>query len=303
MKYEKFFYDWLSSYIKPRAKDRTLLKYCRSGQLHILPELGSYELNDISVPILQGFVATLSGKGLASGTVSGIISVLKQSLTKAAELGMVTGVPSYAITRPRGRERRIECFTKAEQKRIEAYLSVTDSPRLFGILLCLYTGLRVGELLALRWRDVDLRQGALTVNGTCYDSWQNGKYVKILDTPKTESSGRTIPIPKQLTPRLREIRKNSCCEYVIEGSGPYGAEVRTYQRSFSGLLRKLKIPHRGFHSLRHTFATRALECGMDVKTLSDILGHTNPTVTLKRYAHSLMEHKTQMMNKVGRLLL
>ena len=100
---------------------------------------------------------------------------------------------------------------------------------------------------------------------------------------------------------LKSIKKRSKSEYVV-ANGPNPVCVRSYQRSFTLLLRKLKIPHKGFHALRHTFATRALECGMDVKTLSEILGHKNATVTLNRYVHSLMEHKQEMMNKVGKLL-
>lgn len=88
----------------------------------------------------------------------------------------------------------------------------------------------------------------------------------------------------------------------MEGKTDCGAEVRSYQNTFKLLLKRLKIPHKGFHAIRHTFATRALECGMDVKTLAEILGHKNPTITLKRYAHSMMEHKKEMMNRLGELL-
>ena len=100
---------------------------------------------------------------------------------------------------------------------------------------------------------------------------------------------------------MKALKKRSVSPFVVSASGN-PVSVRSYQRSFELLLKKLKIPHRGFHSLRHTFATRALECGMDVKTLSEILGHKNPTVTLNRYAHSLMEHKADMMNRLGKLL-
>ncbi len=100
---------------------------------------------------------------------------------------------------------------------------------------------------------------------------------------------------------LKGIKKRSESEYVI-ASRTDPVSVRSYQRSFALLLQRLKVPHKGFHALRHTFATRALECGMDVKTLSEILGHKNASITLNRYVHSLMEHKQEMMNKVGKLL-
>ena len=108
-----------------------------------------------------------------------------------------------------------------------------------------------------------------------------------------------IPIPRQILPLLREQKKKSRSTFVV-GEDRLQS-VRSYQYSFSLLLKKLGISHRGFHALRHTFATRALECGMDVKTLSEILGHKNPVVTLNRYAHSLMPHKHEAMNRLGKL--
>lgn len=173
---------------------------------------------------------------------------------------------------------------------------------MFGIIFCLYTGLRIGELLALKWEDIDLQKSIFTVNKTCMDSWENGKYVKLLEIPKTETSNRVVPIPKQLLSKIRDLKKIANSEYFVCGRSKYGSQVRSYQKTFEKLLIKLKIPHKGFHSLRHTFATRALEIGMDIKTLSEILGHKNSTVTLNRYAHSLLEHKTDMMNKLGKLL-
>ena len=108
-------------------------------------------------------------------------------------------------------------------------------------------------------------------------------------------------MPKQILSLLKGIKKCSECEYIVaDGNKP--VFVRSYQRTFELLLKKLNIPHKGFHSLRHTFATRAMECGMDVKTLSELLGHKNATITLNRYAHSLLEHKVDMMNRLGKLL-
>ena len=169
--------------------------------------------------------------------------------------------------------------------------------KLFGIILCLYAGLRIGELLALTWADMDLRKGLISVTKSCHDS----KDGRVVEEPKTLSSRRIIPLPKQLLPLLKGLKKRSTSPFVISSNGK-PVFVRSYQRTFELLLIKLRIPHKGFHSLRHTFATRALECGMDVKTLSEILGHKNPTVTLNRYAHSLMEHKADMMNRLGKLL-
>ena len=170
-----------------------------------------------------------------------------------------------------------------------------------GVIICLYTGLRIGELLALTWQDADFSNGTLSVTKTCYDGKNSdGNFGRIVDVPKTQSSRRIIPISKQVFTLLKDMKKQCGSEWVIAKKGePFS--LRTYQRNFAALLKKLHIPHRGFHALRHTFATRAIECGMDVKTLSEILGHKNATITLNRYAHSLMEHKRDMMNKLGKL--
>ena len=177
----------------------------------------------------------------------------------------------------------------------------SSKDKLFGIVLCLYTGLRIGELLALTWDDIDFGKGLLFVSKTCHDGNDGINHIRIIDSPKTVHSRRVIPLPKQILSLLKDIKKRSKCEYIIaDGNKP--VFVRSYQRTFEFLLKKLNIPHKGFHSLRHTFATRAMECGMDVKTLSELLGHKNATITLNRYAHSLLEHKVDMMNRLGKLL-
>lgn len=156
--------------------------------------------------------------------------------------------------------------------------------------------------MALEWENIDLRKGELKVTKSCHDGKDdNGRRCRITDTPKTTHSNRVIPLPKQLIPILRDMKKGSNSELVITDKGKIPS-VRAYQRSFELLLQKIGIPKRGFHALRHTFATRAIECGMDVKSLSEILGHKNSMVTLNRYVHSLMEHKKAMMDKLGKNL-
>lgn len=137
----------------------------------------------------------------------------------------------------------------------------------------------------------------IRIDKTCHDT----KKGRVINAPKTNSSKRLIPFSKQLLPIFREL-KNNQSKYIVVQKDGIPISVRSYQRSFELLLKRLNIPHKGFHSIRHTFATRALELGMDVKTLSEILGHKNAIVTLNRYVHSLMEHKSEMMNRIGKLL-
>ena len=303
MKYKDWLNEWLDYYVKPTTKERTYNKYRRIVENHINIALGDYEIAELTANELQHFTVKLTEKGLSANTINIFLSVIKSSLRRAVLLGIIDKEYSSAIVRPKVREKRVECFSKEEQKKIETYIFDKSQSKLFGVILCLYTGLRIGELLALEWADVDLQKGTIFISKTCHDSWENGHYVKIVDTTKTECSQRTIPIPKQLIPRIREHKKHTNSKFVVYGKSEYGIGVRSYQRTFENLLKKLNISHKGFHSLRHTFATRALECGMDIKTLSEILGHANATVTLKRYAHSMLEHKTEMMNRLGKFLL
>ena len=309
MLYNEWLSNWLENYVQPSAKQRTYTRYKEIVEQHILTQLGEFDLSEITPYVLQCYVTELlkcgnlrTGKGLSANSVNSIITVIQNTLKTAYSLGIVSEYVGAKIKRPRASEKKVECFSMSEQKKIEQYILNEENTRFFGVLLCLYTGLRIGELLALEWSDIDMSKGELRVNKTChYGKDENDVFGRITDIPKTQSSIRTIPIPKQLMPRLREVKKKSLSTHIV-ANGSSLISIRSYQRSFSTLLKKINIPHRGFHSLRHTFATRALECGMDVKTLSEILGHKNPTVTLNRYAHSLMEHKKEMMNKLGKLL-
>ena len=304
MKYIDWLIQWLENYIRPSVKVRTFERYKLIVEQHIKDKIGGMELNDLSPLILQPLITELlqggnkmTGKGLSASSVNAVISVIQSSLKTAHFLGLTKEYTADKLKRPKLMEKRVECFSLTEQKRIEQAIMSGKKDKLYGILLCLYSGLRIGELIALQWSDIDFEKGILTVSKSCHD----GKTGLIIDEPKTATSRRMIPLPKQLLPILRSVKKRSDSSSVVSANGS-AVSVRSYQRSFELLLKKLKILHKGFHSLRHTFATRALECGMDVKTLSEILGHKNPTITLNRYAHSLMEHKADMMNRLGKLL-
>lgn len=301
MKYRQWLDEWLSANVKPCVKVSTYRKYGAIAEKKISPKLGEYELDELSPIILQNFTAELT-RTFSPNTTSGIVGVLRSSLKRAQQSGVVAYQFSENIELPRAREKKIGCFSAAEQKCIEHYILSAKPDKLFGILLCFYSGLRVGELLALKWSDIDLAKGTITVNKSCRDRWENGVYRKEIDTPKTETSERVIPLPKQFLPLLKAYKRESGGRGYVVGGEDGNISIRSYQRSFELLLKRLRLPHRGFHAIRHTFATRALECGMDVKTLSEILGHKNPSVTLRRYVHSLMEHKSAMMNRLGKLL-
>ena len=310
MKYKQWLSEWLENYVKPVSKHKTYLRYYDIVNQHVSTHLGNYELQSLTPLVLQHYTMKLlkngnlkTGRGLAVNTVNGIVTVIQNSLRSAYSVGQLPEYYGDKIKRPRSKQKQITSFTVAEQKKIEKEILSNPKPRMFGVVLCLYTGLRIGELLALEWTDIDFNKCTVSVTKSMHDGkGYDGRNARIIDEPKTETSKRVIPFPKQLLPYLRDLKFASSSPYVVSSTKGKGVFTRAYQRSFEVCLKKLDIPHKGFHALRHTFATRAIECGMDVKTLSEILGHKSAAVTLNKYVHSFMEHKKEMMNKLGRML-
>ena len=310
MKYNDWLNFWLEHIVKPQTKQRTLWLYRSIVQGKLRETIGSKDLSELTPIFLQKFVSDLavngnkkSGNGLASNSINCIITIIQSSLKAAFSFGVLNAYTADRIKRPRIFERPISCFTVKEQKTLENAVLSAKNKSLFGVMLCLYTGLRIGELLALTWADIDLKKGLLTVDKTCYDASDgNGHYCRMIDAPKTPSSMRHIPLPYYLTVLLRGKREGSVGEYVISSPSGKPIAIRSYQKSFSLLLSRLQLPHHGFHALRHTFATRALESGMDVKTLAEFLGHKSASVTLNRYVHVLNDHKRAMVNKLWKTL-
>ena len=192
---------------------------------------------------------------------------------------------------PKREKSIVQVLTVNEQKSLE---SVLTSPFDTGIWICLYAGLRIGEVCALKWSDINFETSTLTVNGTQART-ENG--IEII-TPKSKSSKREIPMPDLLMSKLRKLPQS--CEYVLSKNSK-SVDIRTYRRHFKKLLQKADLPDIKYHALRHTFSTRALEVGMDYKTLSEILGHSSVGITLDLYAHSLKEHKRNEMNKLSHI--
>lgn len=308
MKLNEWLDIWLNKYQKATIKLRTYLKYADIIEKHINPVLGKYELDDLSGNVLQEFVLYKLNNGnlitkdkLSDNSVIAIVSLLKQALKQSVLLGIARVEYTSHIKLPSIKEKEVAAFNRIEQQRLESYC-LNSKPNYIGIIICLYTGIRLGELLALTWDDIDFDKRLLRINKTVYTITKNGKNEAYVDKPKTKQSNRIIPLPKQVISVLKKNKKGSKSNYIIATKSGDIVQNRSYQKSFKSILRKCNITYKNFHSLRHTFATRALELGMDVKALSEILGHKNPMITLNRYSHSLLEHKFEYMNKVGKLL-
>ena len=307
MKLEEWLNIWLNKYVKHTIKLRTFLTYESICKKHIIPVLGNYKLNDLSSKIIQDFLLNKlehgninNNQALSYNTIKMIYSILKKALNSAYDFEIINVDYTKKIILPKNREKNIEVFDSKEQKILETFCLNNRKSNYFGIVLCLYTGIRLGELLALTWNDIDFNKKLLSINKTASYIKINDKFTNYIDTPKTSSSNRTIPLPKQLLPYLKKIKKTSNSKYIITTKRNGMVGTRSYQKTYTRILNKLNIKYRNFHSLRHTFATRTLELGMDVKSLSEILGHKNAMITLNRYSHSLLNYKIEMMNKLGK---
>lgn len=307
MKYADWLNEWLDLYAK-QLKKRTYNRYKDICNNHIKANLGDYDLDELTPLVLQRSVNEIKSNGnkknggeLSANTVNNIITVMQSSIKRAYDLGYSKSYYASSIQRPRVAETEVKCFSVDEQKKIEKAVLESGKLKMLGIIIALYTGVRIGELLALEWSCIDMQKRTITIKSTCYEGKdKDGKYTKTTDTTKSQRS-RIIPFPKQLLPILKKLKSEGHSRFVIENGKREQMSVRSYQRSFELLIDKLGISKFSFHALRHTFATRALESGMDVKTLSEILGHKSATVTLNRYAHSMMEHKKHSMDKLGAL--
>lgn len=308
MKLKEWLNTWLNKYQKITIKLRTYLKYTDIINKHINPILGEYELEALTCDVLQRFVLykltygnLITNDKLSDNSVIAIISLLKQSLKKAVFLGVARIEYTSQIKMPNIKEKEVSAFNMFEQQKLESYC-LNSKPNYIGIIICLYTGIRLGELLALTWEDIDFDKKILRINKTVYTITRNGRNEAYIDKPKTKQSNSMIPLPKQLISVLKRNKRKSTSSYIITTKNGGIVQNRSYQKSFKCILKKCNITYKSFHSLRHTFATRVLELGMDIKTLSEILGHKNSMITLNRYSHSLLEHKFDFMNKIGKLL-
>jgi integrase len=228
------------------------------------------------------------------------MTILNGAMQCAVDYEYIAKNPCARVRLPRAVFKESDIFTREEQSKIERATERSEDMRLLGVKTTLYTGLRLGELCGLKWEYVDLRNGTISVksslNRTKNREDGHGKTTLSEQEPKSAKSKRVIPIPRFLCRILREAKEKSKGVYVVHSENGGFVDPRTMQMLYAQLLKTAGVSYRKFHTLRHTFATRAIELGMDVKTLSEILGHASAGVTIDRYVHSLSEQKRKMMD-------
>lgn len=252
---------------------------------------------------VQQFVIDKCASGLARKTVRDMVAVLK-SIVKYGNKHGIFHFEEWEIEYPTDTENKLlPTLSLNHQRILMNHLIEQPTQQNIGVLLALCTGMRIGEVCALQWEDVDFTQRIITVRhtvGRIYNC-ELKTTERIHTSPKTKNSCREIPISKQLFQSLKTVRKQSQSPYVV-GTSTQSKEPRSYRDYFSRLLKRLNIPHLVFHGLRHTFATRCIESQCDYKTVSVILGHSNVATTLNLYVHPNLSQKKKCIDRMSKFL-
>ena len=297
--------QWLSV-ISLKVKQSTYAGYSATLALHILPQLGSCNMQSLSAVDISRFAGhklengRIDGKGgLSAKTVRDMLSIVKSVMEFARAEDIITG--GLAITYPKQQQQAMRVLSRQEQSSLVAVLISDMDVHKLGILLCLYTGMRIGEVCALQWQDISPDFDKLSVRQTLQRVKNTGDGVEktkiLIDTPKSARSVRDIPIPKFMSAYLSRFVGDSRSFLLCTADAAY-TEPRTMQNHFARNARAACIAGANYHTLRHTFATRCVEAGVDIKSISEMLGHANVSFTLNRYVHSSFDQKREGMNKL-----
>ena len=289
---------------KQYVKRSTFAAYTLLIENHILPSFGEMAL--VEEQDVQTFVFRKLNEGLSHKTIKDILIVLKM-IWRFGVKNQMTEYRQIDIKFPTERDKHsIDILSRSHQKQIMEYIRLHFTFKNLGIYICLSAGMRIGEICALTWDDLDVENGIIHVRKTIqriYVIEEHRKYTEvILDTPKTKNSIREIPMTKNLLKMIRPIKKIVNGNFYVLTNEPKPTEPRTYRNYYKQFMQSLGLPLMKFHGLRHSFATRCIESKCDYKTVSVLLGHSNISTTLNLYVHPNLEQKKRCMEQMSRLL-
>lgn len=298
---------WLQSK-RINIKESTYAHYLRLVDLHIRPSLGKYPVSKISTQLVEKYIERQLSDGrldhsgpLAPKTVSDILTIVKSSFEYASynALPVSCNLSKLSIKK---KDKEMRVLTQMEQDALVKVLTNEMDLCKLGVLVSLYTGIRIGELCALQWGDINLQTATMKIRKTMQRITDNNigaarKTKVIITEPKSRCSIRDIPLPAFLVKILQNYAADPKA-YILSGDKVRYLEPRTMQNRFKSYVKERQIEQANFHALRHTFATRCVEIGFELKSLSEILGHANVNITLNRYVHSSFELKHNNMNKL-----
>lgn len=297
--------QWLASESRIK-KDSTICKYRNNLNIHLNPRFGDKIFSEIRREDVVEYIVELRNKdsnhgAMSTNTIKSIISVFRAVVTYGKTQYHLPAADFTGLFTRATEDIPCRLLTENEEAVLLEYiLSELDSEKM-GILLVLYTGLRLGELCALRWDDIDFKEKTLTVHSTMKriqtPQSPDHKSKVVVTLPKSRKSIRTIPLHEDILELLKK-RAGKGNAFFLTGKENVYIEPRTMQNRFKAIIRAAGIAEANFHALRHTFATRSVENGIDAKILSEILGHASVRITLDRYVHPSAEQKRKSMNSL-----
>lgn len=289
---------------KQYVKTSTVSAYTLLIENHILPAFA--EADRINEEDVQEFVLEKLNSGLSHKSVKDILIVLKMILKFGAKNGYLEHT-QIDIKFPTERDKHeIEVLSRSNHRKIISHIQENFTFRNLGIYICLCAGMRIGEICALKWEDIDTENGIISVNKTIQRVYMiegEERYTElILDSPKTKNSIRDIPMTKDLLKLLKPLKRIMNHNYFVLTNESKPTEPRTYRNYYKQFMQEIGVPILKFHGLRHSFATRCIESNCDYKTVSVILGHSNISTTLNLYVHPNMEQKKKCIDQMIKAL-
>ena len=312
MEKEIYYNELLERWFEAQGTQLAASSYAKYYQLytnHIRPFFLGVKVSDLSEELLEQFRGELESRkacrcrrALSGSTVKCVIMLVNRGLSEAQREQFLDRAMRISAKCQRSRT-EIQVFSEAEQRRLEAYLSSHSDISRACIYLCLYTGLRIGELCSLTWQDINMEEGYIRVERTLQrlkSRQPEGKRtVLVMGKPKSSSSDRVIPFPDFMREKLEGFRYTGKEKgYILSGSEVDPLDPRTLQYRYKKYLEEAEVPYRKFHTLRHTFASRCLMAGIDAKTLSELLGHADIRTTLNIYCHTTLQYKKEQVNRL-----
>lgn len=287
------------------VKLSTISAYAVILENHLLPTFGN-KVIVITEQEVQHFVLLKLDAGLSQKTVKDFLIVLKMIYRYGVKINEFQHC-DWDIKYPNSQENKaLEVLNIAHHKKLMAFVSDNFTFRNLGILICLQTGIRIGEVCALQWGDIDLQKGVVSISKTIERIYIIDSEVKhtelIVSSPKTQNSHRDIPLSKTLLQMLRPLKRIVNDKFFIITNEEKPTEPRTFRNYYKTVLKTLNIPPLKFHGLRHSFATRCIESNCDYKTVSVILGHSDISTTLNLYVHPNNEQKKKCIDKMLRFI-
>ena len=308
--FSEFVEEWLYS-VEYKIAKSTYVKYEHLARNHIIPFFKDVTCDMLDNECLMRFYNKIneredsSQKVLSMGNRRTIFMIVNNALEYAFNLNVLA--EKYYI-RPRlvKQKKVVRIFSQEDQAKIEQYILLQKDEYSLAVMLALFTGLRLGEICALQWKDINFEINSLYVNKTVQrlKTYNNSTVVQtelVVSQPKSAASYRLIPLPRFLTDYLKSFPHECQDAYILTDDPEKPMEPRTLQYHYKKILEKCNVPYLNFHCLRHTFATRCVTLGWDMKTLSEILGHFDIKVTMEYYFHSSFEFKKAQMDKISLL--